>query len=290
MIGRRALQLVFLSRRGWRLSILHALAAFGLLSALLQLVSAIWAPEGGFPYPWWIAAAVLMISVAYGVVRAWPRRHIVRLFVRPDMTVRVTIGDLFDQDAHLVVGASDTFDTDTSENLIINSTSVIGQFVQRVYGGDRDRLDRELVTALRDVEPASLEPVDAKPGKRERYPLGTVAVLGSPSKRTFAVAYTRMGNDLIARGSVDDLWRALGGVWNAMHLHGQRGTIAVPLIGSEFARITCLDKESLLKMLLLSFVARSRQDPVCRGLVVVIHPDDYDKINMLEVAAYLRTL
>lgn len=285
-----ALKLIFTSQRGWRLFTLHALAAFGLLSAALQLVSAIWAPAGGFPYPWWIAAGVLAASLAYGLVHAWPRQQIVRQFALPDMTVRVVVGDLFDQEAHLVVGISDTFDTDTADNVIIHSGSILGQYLNRIYGGDLGRLNRELATALRDIEPEKTEKPGTKAGKLERYPLGTVAVLGPPARRTFAVAYTRMGNDLIARGTVDDLWHGLGAVWNAMHRYGQRGAIAIPLIGSEFARISCLDRESLLKMILLSFVARSRADPVCRELVVVVHPHDADKINILEVAAYLRTL
>ena len=115
-------------------------------------------------------------------------------------------------------------------------------------------------------------------------------MLGPPSRRTFAVAYTRMGNDLIARASVDDLWLSLGAVWSAMQQYGQRGTIAIPLIGSEFARVSSLDRESLLKMIVLSFVARSREDPICRELTVVVHPHDADRINFLEVDAYLRTL
>jgi hypothetical protein len=101
---------------------------------------------------------------------------------------------------------------------------------------------------------------------------------------------TQMGNDLIARSTVDHIWHSLNQVWNAAHLHGQRERIAVPLIGAEFARITCLDRESLLKMILLSFVARSREDPVCSELVLVVHPRDYEKINILEVEAFLRTL
>jgi hypothetical protein len=286
----RALQLTFAGKRGWRLLALHSLAAFGLLSAVIQFISAVWTPKGGFPYPGSITLSVAVISVAYGTFRAWPRRRIVRQFVRPDMMVKVIVGDLFDQDAHLVIGMSDTFDTDTTGNLIINSGSVLGQHLQRVYGGDRQRFDRELADALSGVRPASVEPADTKVGKLERYPIGTVAILGPPRRRTFAVAYTRMGTDLIARGSVDYLWHGLNEVWNAMYRHGQRGTIAIPLIGAEFARISSLNKESLLKMILLSFVARSREDPVCRELVVVVHPEDYEKINMLEVMAYLRTL
>lgn len=99
-----------------------------------------------------------------------------------------------------------------------------------------------------------------------------------------------MQNNLIAKSSVDDLWQSLGSLWDAVYLHGQRRTVAMPIVGSELAKINCLDRESLLRMILLSFVARSREEVICKKLVVVIHPRDYDRINMLEVEAFLRTI
>jgi len=79
-------------------------------------------------------------------------------------------------------------------------------------------------------------------------------------------------------------------VWDAARRFGQRRTLVIPVIGSELARISSLDRESLLKMILLSFVARARQEDVCKELVVIVHRRDYEKIDMLEVRAFLNTL
>ena len=287
---KHALRLL-VSRRGLSLLTLNTLAAFGLLSGAVQLITAAWDFKDGLWHPGWIVAAIVLASLAWGLSRALPSRRLRREFQRPDMAVSVVVGDLFDQEAHLVVGFSDTFDTDTTDNIVISAKSVLGQLLHRVYGSDRGRLDGELVEALAKEKIENIEPQGAKRGgKPARYAIGTVAVLGPPSKRIFGVAYTRMGNDLIAHSSVNYLWHSLNQVWDAVYLHGQRERVAVPLIGTEFARITCLDRDSLLKMILLSFVARAREDPVCRELTVVIRPNDYKKINMLEVDAFLRTL
>jgi len=282
---------VLASRRGLRVLSLNALAAFGLLSGVVQLITAVWDFKNGVWYPGWIVAGIILASLAWGLSRALPSRRLQRDFQLPDMTVSVVVGDLFDQDAHLIVGFSDTFDTDITDNVVISAKSVLGQMLQRVYGGDRERLDAELVGALTEEKVESVEPEEAKRGgKRSRYAIGTVVVLGSPAKRIFGVAYTKMGNDLIARSSVDNLWRSLNQVWDAVYLHGQRERVAIPLVGAEFARISCLDRDSLLKMILLSFVARAREDPVCHELTVVIHPRDYEKINLLEVKAFLQAI
>jgi hypothetical protein len=282
---------LLISRRGVSKLILHALAALGLLSGSLQLVTTVWNVRNGLPQPGLVLASIALLSLLWGVIRALPRRSLRREFQRPDTAVSVVVGDLFAQDAHLVVGFADTFDTDTTDSRVIAKKSVQGQLLDRVYGGDRQRLDDELDTALAGVKAARTErPGVKQAGKLARYPIGTVALLGPPTKRVFAVVYTELGNDLIAHSSVDHLWKSLNGLWEAIYLYGQRERVAMPLIGAEYARINCLDRDSILKMLLLSFVARSREQPVCSELVITIHPRDLEKVNLLEVGAFLRTL
>jgi len=279
------------SRRGLGLLALNGLAAFGLLSAVVQLITAIWHFDHGLRHPWLIALGIVAVSLAWALARAFPRRRIECRFRHPEMAVTLTVGDLFEQRAHLVVGFSDTFDTDTTDNLIINSSSLQGQLLDRLYGGDLVRLDRELEDALDHVPVESVEPPDQKGhGKRARYPIGTVATLGTPRRRIFAVAYARMGNNLIANADLDTLWLGLSRTWDAIRLYGQRQRIAIPVMGSEYARISTLDREHLLKLILLSFVACSRERSIAPELIAVIHPRDYDRINLLEVEAFLRAL
>ena len=51
-----------------------------------------------------------------------------------------------------------------------------------------------------------------------------------------------------------------------------------------------LDQDSLLRLILMSFIARSREGAICRELRVVVWAADLERINMPEVAAFLRTL
>jgi hypothetical protein len=267
----------------------NVLVAFGVLSGLVQLYAALWSDI--LVDQLLLLAALAAVAVAWGLWRAWPRSRISRDLGTPEVKVGIAVGDLFRQDAHLVVGFTDVFDTDMSTGEIIDPRSVQGQFQTRVYAGDTDRLDRDLAQELGEIPVQYTERPEDKPrGKRERYPIGTVAVLGDSSRRYFCVAYTEMQNNLVAKSSVDHLWHALSSLWRAVHEKGHRQTVAIPVIGTELARINCLDRESLLKMILLSFVAQSREEVVCRELIVVIHPKDYQRINILEVAAFLRQL
>ncbi|WP_208811002.1 macro domain-containing protein [Micromonospora echinofusca] len=283
------LRALFGTARGLRLLAANVLAAFGLISAVVQLGAQL-VPDV-MPDTTVVIAATVSACLVWGMVRAYPRRRLQYEFTHPAMNVTVEVGDLFDQEVDLVVGFSDTFDTATDDRELISSDSVQGQLVQRLYGGDAKRLDRDLRAALAGVDPVGRETRRTKPkGNLLRYPLGTVAVLHRSGRRIFAVAYSRMGTDYVARSSVDNLWLSLNGLWDAVYRHGQRGELAIPLLGSGLARIDALDRESLLKMILLSFVARSREAQLCREFRVLIHPDDVDRINLLEVAAFIRTL
>lgn len=222
-------------------------------------------------------------------VRSSHRGLLRRDFDDPAVSVVIARGDLLAQrDTHLVVGFTDTFDTATDLDIVINQTSVQGQLVNRLYGGDRARLDRDLRVALRDVTPVAKESrADKRRGKLVRYPLGTVAVLRLPDVRVFAVAYSRMGNDLVARSSVTELAHGLDRLWEALRDHGQLMPVALPLVGSGLARLNGTRHEDLLRMIVASFVAASRRGRFCPVLTVVLPQTVLHRIGVPQVAAAL---
>ena len=75
-----------------------------------------------------------------------------------------------------------------------------------------------------------------------------------------------------------------------MHLRAHREAVAMPVIGSGLARIDSMDHASLIKLILLSFVTKSRRSVICKELTIVVVPEDYVRVDMLELAMFLRTL
>jgi hypothetical protein len=286
---RRVAGRIFATRRGARIFTGNLLAAFGGVSAMVQFFGQLF--PGALPHPKIILAGSLCACLGWGVFRAWPRTRVHQRFDYPAMTVTVERGDLFDADSHLVVGFSDTFDTTVDGRGVISSASVQGQLLDRLYHGDKRRLDQELGSALARVPAASAESrQDKARGKLNRYAIGTVAVLGAKPRLVFAVAYSRLGNDLVARSSVEDLWYSLNRLWDAVYRHAEHESVAMPLIGAGLSRLDFLDEESILRLILLSFVTRSRERRLCRDLRIVIRPETLERIDLHEVGAFLRTL
>lgn len=233
--------------------------------------------------------AALELDAVRGQLRA---RHGDELLRRafPDLRTEVAIvrGDLFDQpDANLVVGFTDTFDLETRQDQVISRSSVQGQLVERMYGGDPAALERELRRELKAVAPVARETSRTKLlGKRTRYPVGTVlTVRQNDGRRVFAAAYSYLGNDLIARSKPEDLAATLERVWESAALFGQMAPIAVPLLGSGLARITELAREQLIGMIVDSFLRGCRKyGHVTPQLRIVLRPADLERINLAQVA------
>lgn len=276
-------------RRG-RLLAAHFLVAFGAVSAIVQFVGQL------YPHlitaPGLIFAAALVLCAAWAVQRTTCRRRIQHDYRALRVRVSVSVADLFTTPGHKVVGFTDTFDTQSAPGGLISPRSVQGQLLERVYRGDAAALDRELAGALREQKVVARETRSAKRlGELKRYPLGTVAVLGGggPGK-VFALAYSRMGNDGVARSSVDDLWHALNRLWDAIEAHGERASVAMPLVGSGLARIDALDREGLARVIVQSFLIRAHASAICRELHLVISDADRAHIDLYELAAFLRSM
>ena len=211
-------------------------------------------------------------------------------FTDPDIAVVVMSGDLFAQeDANLVVGFSDTFDTDTDRSIVISSESVQGLLLQQLYDGDRARLDRDLKGALSRVPKASVETRSAKRlGKLTRYPLGTVATLHYGNRRIFGLAYSRMGNNLVAQSSLPALCTSLENLWESVYLYGQLKPVAMPLIGSGLSRIREANHDDLLTLIVRSFMARSRDRFICPELRIIVHESAFEKIRIADILRMVR--
>ena len=205
--------------------------------------------------------------------------------------VVVVRGDLFDQaDANLVVGFTDTFDTSTDLDVVISRDSVQGQLVDRLFDGQRRQLDERLRQGLKAVPTVGRERVQDKPrGRRTRYPMGTTVAVPVDGRRVFATAYSRLGNDLVARSDAGGLRLSLMKLWAAVALHGQYRPVAIPLIGSGLARVVELDRGRLAALIAETFVRSCAGNvAIAPELRIVIRPDELTRTDLSLVEKLLQ--
>jgi hypothetical protein len=207
------------------------------------------------------------------------------------VTLVVRRGDLFEQDdASLVAGFGDTFDTATENDAVVSRASIQGQLLERVYGGDRARLDGELTRALTGVQPLLVESAQAKRrGKRRRYAVGTVAALPLDGRRVFALVHCRQDLDLVTHSSAEELRHALERLWDSVRAQGLLRPVAVPLVGSGLAR-TGLSHEQLMIMIIDSFLQSCADERCAPELRIVLRPSDLKQVRISDVARFVEAL
>jgi hypothetical protein len=272
------------SRRFLARFLKESLAAFGAAAAVAGLVSAVFPDALKRHGTLWVVLVVAG-SLTYGLVRAWPR-PIERSYTKPNTAIRIVRGDLFDELGHIVVGTCDTFDTQVPN--VIRPNSVQGQALDRVYGGDVRRLDRDLAEALAGFSPVGQ--VD-KEGNTERYPIGTVAAVPHGPRRLLFLAYTEMNERNEARGSSDGIWKSTLCLWEAVSRYCNGEAVSIPVLGGGQARISqILPAQDSIRFVALSFMLASRREKVCDELRIVVRPRDFERLNRLELQAFLDSL
>ena len=235
-------------------------------------------PEGLLWYVCFVSFS-LIVSYIYSIYNLAYSQKLKSL----DSTVRLIIGDIFDQnDGHIVIGTNDVFDTELGE--VIKPTSIQGQFLTKKYSGDVRKLDKDIIDALQLENINPIETDTSKTiGKNTRYPIGSCVPLGNVTNRHFMIVYTVMGSDLKCKPTdINTLWQSMDNLWKIIRKRGQSLEISMPIIGSDLAR-TGLTRKELLNLIITSFVLNSKEELITSKLNIYIHPKDLEHVNWYEL-------
>ena len=202
----------------------NSFAIFGIVALILQTSDVLF-PEATYLKGLNTLLGVILLSIVGGMFLSWPR-PITEQYSSPNTKITIAKGNLLEEKSHLVIGTVDTFDTETP--VIIASSSLQGQALQELYGGDLHRLDSHLDNALvsRDI----VDTVE-KSGKQSRYGIGTVATVHHAARLIFFLAYCEMDFNNNAHSTPDKLWSSLGMLWDEISLRGNGATVSMPVIG-----------------------------------------------------------
>lgn len=279
----------FTRRRFWARFATQTLAAVGLFAVFAGLTDALF-PDALPPIGAFLIVAVSAISIGYGLFQSWPR-PVQQSYNSPNTEIHIVEGDLFEQAGNIVVGMTNTFDTEIPH--IIDENGVQAQLLTRVYRNDRAALDRALDAEL-GAHPIvqRFTPDDRKPGKQNTYPLGTtIAIAPSVRKLYFCVAYTEMNAKCEARGTVDGIWRSLNNVWDEVRAKGNGDPISIAVIGGGQARISqYFPAQDSIRFIALSYMFASRKEKISSRLNIVVEKRAVRNLDMLELQAFLKSL
>ena len=242
----------------------------GVVWLFIQLIYFFW-PEFDHQIREWSWWAVILGAVE-GIRRAWPRLSVKSQIRGTDATIEIRVCNLFDQKKALVISSNTTFDTSIEDGTISNR-STQGQYTE-TFCDNVLNLDRQIEDSLEGID-FVLKDEDEKPyGKRREYPIGTVANVSCSGQRAYFLAVGRLDRNRVANASKEEVLDALPRLWEFVRSRGGLEPIAVPIVGSGFAR-TRATREELIREIAKSFIAAVREGRFCENLTISVSPDDF---------------
>lgn len=272
-------------RRHWWPGLRNGLAALGGVWTLTEMTigalprAKVYLEAHGTNYLAFMAALFLVVFVGYVVE---PRRVSFKI---PNTDTKITLryGDLFAEDANLLIGVNELFDGELG--VPVAKSTVHGQFIVRNYGGSASAFRAVVDPALAAtaVQPRAtgrgIEPSNA-------YPIGTTVRVANGAHGAFLMAMAR--TDLStskASSDVPTLWTALKNGLQVVHDQGNGEPLAMPLFGNGQAGIK-LEPQHLLRLLILALVdfATNSTARLPKHVIVTLHPSCFSELDIREIS------
>ncbi len=227
---------------------------------------------------------ILIVSVVWVILTRRPVSRVTYKVPKRDLMFEVKIGDIFAEKGDVVISTSTTFDTDIASGLIAQD-SLQGQLTAKFFGGKTDEIDRQLGVALAGL-PFTNNP--AAPGKKQEYPIGTVAKVTVGTKTFYFLAMSRMNPHGTAGSTLHDVEDSLAKLWEFVANQGNLADLAVPLVGTGRGRIDT-SRKKMTEKIAQSFADAAKNKVFCNKLTVMIRPEDADRfqVNLFEIKDYL---
>lgn len=279
------------------LSLIRQVAWRHTLGALLMSLGALWAVVEATSYfaplvvpkiqeLWW---AFLVLGVACGLHRGWPRLTVQCPIAGTDVLVRIAVGDLLCSEADIVLSSNTTFDT-AVEDGTIDSGSLQGQFTVRHFASRVAHLDAALDRSLAGVEATEMSATDKPFGKKKVFPVGTVATVELPNRRAYFVAIAKLNAYRVASSSDENVLICLPALWDHIRTKGASAPLAIPVLGTGYSRGIQLTRNEMIREIARSFVAATLEGRFVPELTIVVSAGDVARgwANIQECADFLR--
>jgi hypothetical protein len=223
--------------------------------------------------------ALLLISVAYGLRKVWKPSRITIDVKHTNTCITVLFGDLFAQDGIRAIAVNDFFDSRLGK--AVSEQSVHGIFLNKCFGGYPEPFDKQVHANLKDVAPD--ETVEREPGKKNRYPIGSTALLTAERDRYILVALTRTDvKSSKVSADVTMMWVALHQLWQRARIECGGAPLNVPLIGSGLSGLG-LPTRDLLNLIILSAITETKEKLITNTIRIVLRRDRYDELDLRDV-------
>jgi len=242
------------------------------------------------PLKKWYYYILLALAVFVGIIiDFFLKRKVHHKIPSLDTDILIVCRDILSfAEGSIVIPLNDVFDTELGD--IISIDSIQGQFTQKIYKGNTAKLNEDMNLKLNEFDKYSIYEEEKAYGKKKRYPIGTIIDIGtSPKYLLSVVAKMENVNKKAHKVTSDDLWLVLSNIWDFNRSKNSIDEIVIPVIGTGYGRISS-NTITVIKMMLLSFYQKSKEEKISSKLTLVIRKDKISKTALYEIQDFLANL
>ena len=203
------------------------------------------------------------------------------------MSITLKVCNALKNEGAVIIPTNSTFDT-TMKDDFISAKSLQGQYQIKYYKERLTQLDKFIEDGLKGINCIKIN--DGRTTKTKRYPIGTVSRVSEENKKR---AYFLVDSDINERGipenvDVSDIAKALVGLWDSLVTIGNKDSYSIPLLGTGRAGVKNASRDEVVKEIVISFLAATREHKITEELIICIHPSDFEKIHWDDLCDFIR--
>lgn len=207
------------------------------------------------------------------------KRNKLSIIIANQIKTNIYFGDLFNNSGIIVVPVNEYFDTIVDEQ-IISSNTLHGYFIKHYFDGAQNNLKQQISSSLSHISPVGIN-TNRNHGNKNKYALGTVAIVSKGEKIFYLVALTRFNDNQRAEVKKSEYQRVLCDLYDFIEQYSQGTKVSLPLIGSGHSGID-LSKQKLLEFMLFSMTLNDKMTLI-NGLNIILHKSTKNEIDLNKI-------
>lgn len=266
------------------------LAVFGTIWLFIEFLSALFDNVKNYTvnHNWAFLLSAVAISLIVGFWKVWPVMTITRKFKASNTEICVKTGDLFSQPHNIVVTSSDFFDTNIPQGTRVSLKS---QMIDKFFSGNIHTLDTLINRSLTN-QGITGSHESSKNGKKDRYPIGTIAVVPTQQNRIFITVLAELYFQNNIKHTLSDpnkLHITLNELWKQIRIEGRMKEVSLPILGSGLSGIN-LSNLMIIDSIIMSYAIHSKTSRVSERLTIVIPENKYDPRDFHDIQRLLEAI
>lgn len=281
-----------LIKRQWKRArkiIKCALSILGGLVTIAEAVNEIFGYQGLFQLYREKVLIIIIIVIAVSIIKKFDNLEFnKKIKGYSDVSITLKVCNALENEGAIIIPTNSTFDT-TMVDDFISEKSLQGQYQSRYFKNALLELDQLIEQGLTDKQYVKIN--DGRKTKTKRYPIGTVSkVSGDNVKKR---AYFLVDSDININGipeeiDVSEVTKALVCLWDSLNGIGNMETYSIPLIGTGRAKVKNASRDEVIKEIVISFLAASRERKITENLIICVHPADFEKIHWDRLCKFIE--